>query len=160
MEKKDDGEGHEEGEEEIEEKELIPFAVVENDYIEKASLLPPQDPEGENTMVPDLVLTQERIISILEKALTTVLAWLVQEKKTYNGKCKTEGKQLQDQSVEELDENLRKQWPRKGRLEVEVYQERKSQITAHNKKYERQVRTCLEKYNLMEEEWGMVLDQI
>ena len=29
-------------------------------------------------------------------------------------------------SVEELDENLRKQWPRKGRLEVEVYQERKS----------------------------------
>jgi hypothetical protein len=33
---------------------------------------------------------------------------------------------LQDQSVEELDENVRKQWPRKGRLEVEVYQERKS----------------------------------
>jgi len=29
--------------------------------------------------------------------------------------------------------NLRKQWPRKGRLEVEVFQERKSQITKHNK---------------------------
>jgi len=53
--------------------------------------------------------------------------------------------------VEELDENLRKQWPRKGRLEVEVYQERKSQITAHIKKYERHVRTQLEKYNVLED---------
>ena len=56
-------------------------------------------------------------------------------------KVVAEGKDLQDKSVEELDENLRKQWPRKGRLEVEVFQERKSQITAHNKKYERHVRT-------------------
>lgn len=111
-------------------------------------------------MVPDLILTQERIIEILVKALETVSDWLVEQKKVYNTKCKTEGKQLQDQSVEELDENLRKHWPRKGRLEVEVYQERKSQITNHNRKYERQVRACLEKYNNLEEEWGVVLDQI
>jgi hypothetical protein len=111
-------------------------------------------------MVPDLILTQERIIEILVKALETVSDWLVEQKKVYNTKSKTEGKQLQDQSVEELDENLRKQWPRKGRLEVEVYQERKSQITNHNRKYERQVRACLEKYNNLEEEWGVVLDQI
>jgi hypothetical protein len=32
-----------------------------------------------------------------------------------------EGKDLIDRNVDELDENLRKQWPRKGRLEVEVY---------------------------------------
>ena len=67
---------------------------------------------------------------------------------------------LQDQSVEELDENLRKQWPRKGRLEVEIYQERKSQITTHNRKYERQVRNCLEKYNNLEEQWSLCLDQL
>lgn len=42
--------------------------------------------------------------------------------------------------MEELDENLRKQWPRKGRLETEVYNERKAQISFHNKKYERHVR--------------------
>lgn len=36
------------------------------------------------------------------------MEWLFGEKNTYNLKCKTEGKQLQDQSVEELDENLRK----------------------------------------------------
>jgi hypothetical protein len=59
-----------------------------------------------------------------------------------------------------LDENLRKQWPRKGRLEVEIYQERKSQITSHNRKYERQVRSTLDKYNTMEEEWGFVLEKI
>ena len=59
------------------------------------------------------------------------------EKKAYAIKVQREGKDLTDRSVDELDENLRKQWPRKGKLEVEVYQERKSQITAHNKKYER-----------------------
>lgn len=63
-----------------------------------------------------------------------------------------------DKNVDELDENLRKQWPRKGKLEVEVYQERKSQITAHNKKYERQVRTCLDKFNLLEEQWEYLLE--
>lgn len=80
-----------------------------------------------------------------------VQEWYLQEKQTHNNKCRAEGKVLQDQSVEELDENLRKQWPRKGRLEVEVYQERKSQITTHNRKYERQVRNCLEKYNNLED---------
>ena len=55
---------------------------------------------------------------------------------------------------------MRKQWPRKGRLEVEVFQERKSQITTHNKKYERQVRTCLEKYNGLEDEWNFCLENI
>jgi hypothetical protein len=82
---------------------------------------PPKDPEGEDVMVPDLILTKERIMEILTKALDTVSEWLVEQKQVYNAKCKTESKQLQDQSVDELDENLRKQWPRKGRLEVEVY---------------------------------------
>jgi len=43
------------------------------------------------------------------------------EKENNQIKTITEGKDLQDKSVEELDENLRKQWPRKGRLEVEVF---------------------------------------
>lgn len=149
----------EEGEEEEKKEEWL-ADVVENDFLEKAELKPPKDPEGEDVMVADLILTPERIIEILAKALETVSEWLVEQKKVYHTKCKTEGKQLQDESVEELDENLRKQWPRKGRLEVEVYQERKSQITNHNRKYERQVRACLEKYNNLEEEWGVVLDQI
>ena len=62
--------------------------------------------------------------------------------------------------VEELDENLRKQCPRKGRLEVEIYQERKSQVTNNNRKYVREVRSCLEKYNGLEDEWGIILDRI
>lgn len=152
------GDGEEEAEEEKKEEWLAD--VVENDFIEKASMLPPKDPEGDNVMVPDLILTKDRIVDILEKALEVVCDWLIEQKSIYNAKAKTEGKQLQDQSVEELDENLRKQWPRKGRLEVEVYQERKSQITNHNRKYERQVRTCLEKYNNLEESWGSILDVI
>lgn len=68
--------------------------VIENDHLTKAAMLPPQDPEGENTMVPDLILSQQKIIDILEKALTIVLDWLISEKGTYNIKAKTEGKQL------------------------------------------------------------------
>ena len=150
----------EEGEGEEEKKEEWLADVVENDHLEKAALLPPKDPEGEDTLTPDLMLTKDKMISILEKALSTTLEWLLTEKTQYNQKARTEGKKLQDESVEELDENLRKQWPRKGRLEVEVFQERKSQITNHNRKYDRQVRGCLEKYNQLEEEWGFILDKI
>ena len=61
------------------------------------------------------------MIEIWSGRLEVVLEWLIEEKKKYNQICIEEGKVLQDQSVEELDENLRKQWPRKGRLEVEIF---------------------------------------
>jgi len=57
-------------------QELVADVVV-NDYIAKAKMLPPQDPEGENTMVPDLILTGDQITAIIEKALATVLNWLI-----------------------------------------------------------------------------------
>jgi len=105
-------------------------------------------------------VTAEKITTILESTIKKHLLWLLTEKQNYLLKVAAEGKELQDKSVEELDENLRKQWPRKGRLEVEVYQERKSQITSHNKKYERHVRTQLEKYNMLEEQWHLLLETI
>ena len=79
--------------------------------------------------------------------------WIVSHKtatKTFN---EQESKDLIFNSIKELDENLREQWPWKGKLEVEIYQERKSQITAHNKKYERQVRSCLDRHQKLEELW-------
>ena len=54
-------------------------------------------------------------------ALNKVLEWLYIEKTTYAKRVNREGKDLIDKNVDELDENLRKQWPRKGKLEVEVY---------------------------------------
>tara|TARA_B110000285_G_scaffold209886_1_gene251263 strand:+ start:435 stop:650 length:216 start_codon:yes stop_codon:yes gene_type:complete len=33
-------------------------------------------------------------------------------------------------------------------------------VTNHNRKYERQVRSCLDKYQALEEEWGLVLGKI
>ncbi len=62
--------------------------------------------------------------------------------------------------MEELDENLRKQWPRKGRLEVEVYQQRKSEVSAHIKKYERHVRVQLEKYSALDEQWSLLVERM
>ena len=54
-----EGEGEGEGEEK---KEEWLADVVENDFLDKAALLPPQDPEGENVLVPDLMLSKEKIV--------------------------------------------------------------------------------------------------
>ena len=62
----------------------------------------------------------------MTSARDKVLEWLGGEKAGYSKKVQRESKELIDKNVDELEENLRKQWPRKGRLEVEVYQERKS----------------------------------
>ena len=86
-----DGEDQEEQEEE---KELEKPVVVENDHIEKADMSPPKDPEGVDCLHPDLMLSKERIIAILEKALDITLDWLIAEKKVYNAKCVAEGKTL------------------------------------------------------------------
>lgn len=83
---------------------------------------PPCDPVGNPTMQDDLMITMDHIIEILENGLQTCLTWIMTEKQLYEQKTSQEVKELQDKSVEELDENLRKQWPRKGRLEVEIYQ--------------------------------------
>ena len=91
--KKEDGEEEAEGEQE-EKAEVLKFDVIENDHIEKANMLPPLDPEGENTMVADLQVSKERLLEVLEKALQTVCNWLIQEKNVYNLKAKSEGKQL------------------------------------------------------------------
>ena len=72
------------------------------------------------TLVEDLVIKEERLVQIIKDGLNTVAEWIQNEMKRFNTKTKAEGKNLQDSSVDELDENLRKQWPRKGRLEVEV----------------------------------------
>lgn len=70
----------EEGEAEEEKKEEWLADVVENDFINNANLLPPKDPEGEDCMVPDLILTKDRIVQILEKALEVVCDWLIEQK--------------------------------------------------------------------------------
>ena len=83
-----------------------------NDFMEKASKRVPQDPDGNETMHADLVISAEQIIDMLEQTLHKNLTWLLAEKQNYAQKVAAEGKELQDKSVEELDENLRKQWPR------------------------------------------------
>lgn len=92
-----------------------------NDFLQKAEMEPPCDPEGNPTMADGLMISLERVMEILEGSLHVTLTWIMTEKQLHEEKVATEVKDLQDKSVEELDENLRKQWPRKGRLEVEIY---------------------------------------
>jgi hypothetical protein len=44
---------------------LKPVVVV-NDHLEKAESRPPKDPYGNNSVHPDLTLTKEEIIQILD----------------------------------------------------------------------------------------------
>ena len=152
LDENEEGEGEEKKEEEPK--------FLANDYLEKAEMQPPKDPYGNDTMHPDLIIANDVLYKIVEDSLLKTLSWLLSEKINYGQKVQTEIKDLQDKSVEELDVNLRKQWPRKGRLEVEVFQERKAQISKHNKQYERHVRVCLEKYNNLNEEWAMTLENL
>lgn len=147
------------GQEEEEKKEEEP-KFLPNDYLEKAEQSPPKDPYGHDTMHADLLIEAGELRRIVEDTMKKTMLWLQSEKINYGHKVQGEIKELQDKSVEELEGNLRKQWPRKGRLEVEVFQERKSQISKHNKHYERHVRTALEKYNLLQEEWALALETI
>ena len=109
----------------------------ENDYMDKANMQPPCDPDGTACLEKDLMIQFEEVKRILTFARDKCLEWLAETKAIYLKKVERDGKEYKDKNVDELDENLRKQWPRKGRLEVEIYQQRKSEITAHNKKYER-----------------------
>lgn len=71
------------------------------------------------------MIRKEEVKRILTAARDKCIDWLYESKTQYSKKVEREGKDLKDKNVDELDENLRKQWPRKGRLEVEIYQERK-----------------------------------
>ena len=137
-----------------------PLKYRDNDFLTKANLMPPQDPEGYTVLTPSLILTLIQIQTTLRSTLQKCLTYLNEEKNNYHRKIQRMSKDLIDKNVDELEENLRKQWPRKGRLEVEVYQERKGQITQHNKKYERQVRQCLEKHNILEEQWEYLTEAV
>ena len=67
-------------------------------------MLPPQDPYGNQTMVADLLIAHDKILKILQDALVKTMTWLTAEKEVYNQKVLAEGKDLQDKSVEELDQ--------------------------------------------------------
>jgi hypothetical protein len=147
-------EGEGEGDAEEQPKEVI------NPYLVNAQKFPPQDPDGNQILEEDLIIHHPKIKEFIEIFFGNMFSWIQSYKKDTLKEMKINNKELIDSNIDELDENLRKQWPRKGKLEVEIYQERKSQITAHNKKYERQIRSCLERHNKSEEMWNYLMENI
>lgn len=110
-----------------EEKEVV------NKYLENIRQMPPVDPDGNQVLVPNLIIQHNEIKELIQSFFDKMFNWISKHKGEYFKQTKVKNKELVDNNIIELDENLRAQWPRKGKLEVEVYQERKSQITAHNK---------------------------
>lgn len=145
----DEGEGDQK-----EEKEVV------NQYLVNIRQMPPVDPDGNQVLVPDLIIQHNEIVDLIQILFEKMFSWISKHKEQYFKQTKVKNKELVDNNIIELDENLRAQWPRKGKLEVEVYQERKSQITAHNKKYERQIRQCLDRHNKSEDMWSFLMESI
>lgn len=71
-------------------------------------MLPPKDPYGNDTMHADLIIAVDALYKLVEASLTRTMSWLLSEKINYGHKVQSEIKELQDKSVEELDQNLRK----------------------------------------------------
>ena len=67
------------------------------------------------------MILKDDVKQILTSARDKCVEWLSESRIHYLKKVEREGKEQKDKNVDELDENLRKQWPRKGRLEVEIY---------------------------------------
>jgi len=149
--KEGEGEGDEAKAEEVEEI---------NPNFENAKKVPPQDPDGTKVLEEDLIIKHDEIKVFLDKFFDKMFNWISEQKTRVFEQMKIDNKDFIDSNIDELDENLRKQWPRKGKLEVEIYQERKAQITAHNKKYERQVRQCLERHSKSDEMWAYLMDTV
>ncbi|CAI2362107.1 unnamed protein product [Moneuplotes crassus] len=152
--KKQEGEGEGEGYEEKEQKD------VPNPYLENVNKIPPLDPDVNNILEEDLVTKHLEIKSLVEHFSTKMFAWISENKKDMLNKIVFENREILLENKDDLDEKLKFQLPRKGKLEVEVYQERKSQITAHNKKYERQIRSCLECHNNAEKCYDKQQDMV
>ena len=150
---KQEGEGEGEGDNQEPVEEISPILANIRE-------MPPIDPDGTPVLEKDLVITHDQIKTFLDCFFGKMFDWISSYKIEVIDKMKGDNKELIDNNMIELDDNLRKQWPRKGKLEVEVYQDRKSQITAHNKKYERQIRQCLERHSKSEEMWGYLVENV
>lgn len=57
-----------------------------NDYLEKAEVKPPIDPEGNQCLIPNLILSLEDVKEILDLTLDKTLQYLNNEKVTYLSK--------------------------------------------------------------------------
>ena len=90
--------------------------------------------------IGELTLDSRSIIGMVTSLRNEVL----------NRQCRDHARRLDFSAVEfekhakaftlELEERLRYHWPRKGRLDVLMYQPRESELLAHRQRYERQIR--------------------
>jgi len=64
----------------------------DNDYIIKANMHPPRDPEGVDCLHKDLMILKDEVIRILSQARDRCVDWLFESKTQYAKKVQKEGK--------------------------------------------------------------------
>lgn len=84
------------------------------------------------------------LLRILSRAREGVFHFVEQMVESIQQSQRSSDREFLENSIDLLDERLKKHYPMKGKTEVEVMQVRSSQITQHKLRYERYAKTTLE----------------
>lgn len=82
---------------------------------------PPVDADGSKVLRDGLIIGHDEVDGMISRAMQRMFLWISSHKYATLQFNEKDSKELIFNSIKELDENLRQQWPRKGKLEVEVY---------------------------------------
>eukprot|EP00941_MAST-03F_sp_MAST-3F-sp1_P006034 g6034.t1 len=160
LERKEDGEMGD-GTKAEEEKD-----VSENvESSEEAECLVLEEAEFQKNL-PDLTVLMKDVVipAPLAEAMVTRIRSLVMEQHQKIGTMreadsKTQCEERQEDLTDELEERLRKHWPRKGRTEVQYNQPRRGELENHLEKQQRHARALLIKNKRHETKFMKELDE-
>ncbi|KRX00539.1 hypothetical protein PPERSA_04560 [Pseudocohnilembus persalinus] len=127
---------------------------VEADHIEE----PPVDPEGAPIFDKDYIIKVEQVVEIFQSTLQRLFKYINQKCQQGIEEAKLADNDFIENSILILDERLKAHYPLKGKVEVEIYQVRSSQITNHKKRYERHARATIDKIDLQTEHFNFLLE--
>ena len=79
--------------------------------MQQINLRPPVDPDGNQVLREGLLISKEDVEGMIHRAQQRMFLWIISFKTATKQITETEAKQLIFDSIKELDENLREQWP-------------------------------------------------
>ncbi|CAG9311274.1 unnamed protein product [Blepharisma stoltei] len=119
----------------------------------------PIDPEGNPCLETNVFITYEILSSEILKLREKSIDYVKSEKAQKIATASKLDKKLKEACVNELDEKLRYLWPRKGKLEVNEYTARSSEIRGHHKRYDRYLEEFKKKKDSNVAEFQSLLDE-
>jgi len=118
----------------------------------------PQDLHGNLLLNEGVFFAFEEVCGLVQTLMYKIFDEYGQKRSDNLEDAETSDKEFIETSMVLLDQRLKAHYPLKGRLETEIYQIRSSEIVEHKKRYERHVRTIIEKLDNQTEEFNLILE--